>query len=66
MEYLELVKRLPKKKGSPATAPKTDRIEYKNYLGNISMDIERPKPWKSILKKSEQKVETALFLQYES
>lgn len=30
------------------------------------MDMDRTKPWKSILKRGDPKVETALFLQYES
>jgi len=57
MEYLELVKKLPKKRnGSPPTAPETERVEYKNYLGNISVDMGKQKPWKTVLKKGEHKV----------
>lgn len=60
-----MVKKLPKKKESPPpTAPKSERIEYKNYLGNLSVDMGKSKPWKTILNKGEHKVETALMLQY--
>lgn len=56
---------MPKKKeGSPPTAPNTDRIEYKNYLGNISVDMGKAKPWNTILTKGEHKVETAQLLQF--
>ena len=57
MEYLELDKKLPKKRnGSPPTAPETERVEYKNYLGSISVDMGKQKPWKTVLKKGEHKV----------
>lgn len=66
LEYLELVKKLPKKSPSPPSAPHSDRPQYKNYLGSVSLDLGRPKPWKTILGRSEHKAETALLLQYES
>ncbi|MGYP003454321916 len=48
---------MPKKKDdSPRQGPKTDRIAYKNYLGNMSVDMDKPKPWASILTKGENKV----------
>lgn len=64
LEYLELVKRMPKKNNSPQMEPKSDRIQYKNYLGNMSLDMGKQKPWKTILDKGEHRVETALLLQY--
>lgn len=67
LEYLELVKKMPKKKEDGSRmGPQTDRVPYKNYLGSVSVDMGKPKPWTSILGKGENKVETAELLRYES
>lgn len=51
---------MPKKKEDASRlGPQTDRIAYKNYLGSMSMDMGKPKPWTSILTKGDNKVETA-------
>lgn len=43
---------MPKKKDeSVVNGPKTDRIAYKNYLGSVSVDMGRPKPWNALLSK---------------
>ena len=40
LEYLEIVKKMPKKKSdSRYNAPQTDRRVYDNYLGNLSVDM---------------------------
>lgn len=64
MEYLELVKRLPKRRDhSQVGSSQSERIEYKNYLGSISVDMGRPKEWSTLANKSEHRTEKALVLQ---
>jgi len=40
-----MVKQLPKKKkeNSPVATSHSERIQYKNYLGSMSVDASRPK-----------------------
>lgn len=62
-----MVKNMPKKQNqTPPSGPKTDRIAYKNYLGSVSVDMGKTKPWTTLLSKGENKVETAELLRYES
>ena len=52
LEYLELVKKMPKKKeDSKMGGPHTERIAYKNYLGSVSVDMGKPPSWGNILTK---------------